>query len=91
MPYIIYMSLLCICHQSFVFIILLYRIQIGRSKRCNDCHTENSSGAKKCRSCRVRRQTDKVDAEDERIRNMGLVNASKQFDRLKFRVRRAML
>ena len=68
MPYIIYMSLLCICHQSFVFIILLYRIQIGCSKRCNDCHTENSSGAKKCRSCQVRRQTtDKVDAEDKCI------------------------
>ena len=57
------------------------------TKRCLDCHEEHSSGAKKCRTCLVQRKTDKIDIQDERIRNMKTPNASKQFDKLKYRVR----
>ena len=57
------------------------------TKRCLDCLEEHSSGAKKCRTCLVQRKTDKIDIQDERIRNMKTPNASKQFDKLKYRVR----
>ena len=62
--------------------------QNGATKRCLSCHDEHSSGAKKCRTCLVQKKTNKIDIEDERIHNMKTPNASKQFDKLKYRVRK---